>query len=104
MAPIACILIHDFPLAALVRANPAVRDNPFAISRGQGPRAILEFVSPMARQAGVIIGMTAAQATALVPDLIVAARSAAAERSACDAMLDAAESFSPLVEENQPGR
>src|SRR5438067_1712297 len=40
MAPIACILVYDFPLAALVRANPAVRDNPFAISRGQGPRVI----------------------------------------------------------------
>ena len=30
MPPIACILVSDFPLAALIRANPELRDRPVA--------------------------------------------------------------------------
>ncbi len=47
--------------------------------------------------------MTIAQARALVSGLIPVAPSPAAERWAHDAILDAAESFSPMVEDGGPG-
>jgi protein ImuB len=101
---IACLLVKDFPLAAMVRANPELRETAFALSIGKGSRAPLGFVSAPARRAGVVAGMTAAQAGAVAPDLTVMPRKAALEQAAADALLDAAESFSPVVEDGGPGR
>ena len=100
---IACLLVPDFPLAALIRANPELRERAVAASDGRGSHAQLIFVSPLARRAGVIPGMTAAQGTAIAPDLIVMPRSPASERSAADALIDVAESFSPIVEDGGHG-
>jgi protein ImuB len=120
-ARIACILVADFPLAAIMRANPELRERPFAVirtanerrstngmegaTRGAGcaPHSELSHVSASARAAGVQSGMTVAQARALMPDLIVINRSHAAERAAADALIDVAESISPVVEEAAPG-
>jgi protein ImuB len=96
---IACLLVKDLPLAAMVRANPELRETAFALSIGKGPRALLGFVSTPARRAGVVPGMTVAQAGAVAPDLAVFARNPALEQAAADALLDAAESFSPVVED-----
>ncbi len=103
MGRIACILVVDFPLAAIVRANPEQREQPLAISRAQGPRADLDYVSQPAARMGVRPGMTAAQAMAIISDLTVVPHSPAAERSAADALIDVAESLSPIVEESAPG-
>jgi protein ImuB len=103
MARIACILVADFPVAAIVRANPELRDRPVALSAGCEGHAELTAVSACARTSGVRSGMTIAQARALVSELIPVAPSPAAERSAHDAILDAAESFSPIVEDGGPG-
>ena len=103
MARIACILIADFPVAAIVRANPELRDRPVALSASREGHAELTAVSACARNSGVRSGMTIAQARALVSRLIPVAPSPAAERSAHDAILDAAESFSPIVEDGGPG-
>lgn len=89
---------------AMVRANPDLRETAFALSIGKGPRAPLGFVSAPARRAGVVPGMTAAQASAVMPDLMVLARNIDLEQAASDALLDAAESFSPVVEDGGPGR
>ena len=102
---IACLLVKDLPLAAMVRANPELRDTAFALSIGKGPRAQIGFVSATARRAGVVPGMTVAQAGAVAPDLAVFARNPALEKAAADALLDAAQSFSPIVEDgNSPAR
>jgi protein ImuB len=101
---IACLLVKDLPLAATIRANPELRQTAFALSIGKGPRALLGFVSDLARRAGVIAGMTVAQAGAVAPDLTVLARNPALEQAAADALIDVAESFSPVVEGNGPGR
>jgi protein ImuB len=101
---IACLLVKDLPLAATVRANPELRQTSFALSIGKGPRAPLGFVSAAARSAGVVPGMTVAQARAVAPDLTVLARNPALEQAAADALLDVAESFSPVVEDGSPGR
>ncbi|MGO9058030.1 MAG: hypothetical protein ACLQU2_11700 [Candidatus Binataceae bacterium] len=101
---IACLLVKDLPVAAMVRANPDLRETAFALSLGKGPRAPLGFVSVPARHAGVVPGMTAAQAGAVASDLTVFARNDALEQAAADALLDVAESFSPVVEDGGSGR
>ena len=88
----------------MIRANPDLREAAFALSIGKGPRAPLGFVSVPARHAGVVPGMTAAQAGAVASDLTVLARNEALEQAAADAFLDVAESFSPVVEDGGPGR
>jgi len=103
MPRIASILVADFPVAAIVRANPELRNRPVALSASREGHAELSAVSACARASGVRTGMTIAQARALVSGLIIAVPSPAAERSAHDALLDAAQSFSPLVEDGGPG-
>jgi protein ImuB len=104
MSRIACILIPDLPIAAMLRSYPELRERPLALSANPAPHAELIAVSPQAAAAGVRVGMTAAQARAIVPELPIARRSPPAERSAFDALLDAAESVSPLVEAGAPDR
>jgi protein ImuB len=103
MGRIACIVVADFPLAALVRANPAMRDAPLAAARTVAPHAELAAVSDRARRLGVRAGMTVGQARSIVPDLVVMADSPAAERAALDALAGAARSLSPLVEPGESG-
>ncbi len=120
-ARIACLLVADFPLAAIMRANPELRERPFALIRaataprstdgiggavrgaGCHPHSELSQVSAQARAVGVRPGMTVAQARALIPDLAVIKPSPVAERAAADALIDVAESISPVIEEGEPG-
>jgi protein ImuB len=119
-ARIACILVPNFPLAAIMRANPELRERPFALTpaaegrstNGVGrrtrsaecmPHSELSQVSAQAQVGGVRPGMTVAQARALIPDLTVLNPSPASERVAADALIDVAESISPMVEEATPG-
>lgn len=120
-ARIACILVADFALAAIMRTNPELRERPFALARvanggrstndtgvtGRGagchPHSELSQVSAQARALGVRPGMSVAQARALIPDLVVLNPSPAAERAAADALIDVAESISPVIEERAPG-
>jgi nucleotidyltransferase/DNA polymerase involved in DNA repair len=117
-ARIACIMVADFSLAAIMRTNPELRERPFALTRTTAerrstdrvahgarchPHSELSQVSAQARAVGVRPGMTVAQARALIPDLAVINPSPAAERAAADALIDVAESISPVVEEGAPG-
>ena len=103
MARIACIMVADFSIAALVRSNPALADKVLAIGKSLAPHAELDAVSPRARELGIRPGMTIAQARAISSDLIVVHRSPAAESSAHSALLDAVESVSPVIESGAPG-
>src|SRR5258708_4659083 len=103
MARIACIMVADFSIAALVRSNPAYEGKVLAIARNLAPHADLDAVSVRARELGIRPGMTIAQARAVSSDLIVVHRSLAAESSAHSALLDAAESVSPVVESGASG-
>jgi protein ImuB len=104
MARIACILVPNFPIAAIVRANPELHLTPLAISNTLAPHSELIAVSTRARKSGVYPGMTIAQARSIIPELAVVNHSEAAETSAMDALADAAESISPLVEKGDAGR
>jgi len=118
-ARIGCVRVADFPVAAIGRANPELCERPFvlvAVSERGGdttaraargaqfnPHSELSHVSAAARAAGLRAGMTVAQGRALIADLAVLRRSPVAERAAADALIDAAESISPMVEEQAPG-
>ncbi|HVN27251.1 MAG TPA: DNA polymerase Y family protein [Candidatus Binataceae bacterium] len=104
MPRIACILVPDFSLAAIVRANPEQHLKPLAISNTNAPHAELLAVSLRARKSGIRPGMTIAQARSIIPDLTIVKHSEAAETSAMDALADAAESVSPLIEKGDAGR
>jgi protein ImuB len=103
MARIACILVPDFPIAAMVRANPALEGAALAIAASSAAHAEIDAVSAPARALGIRTGMTLAQARAISSRLIVNAPAPAAENSAHQALADAAESISPIVEPGAPG-
>ena len=103
MARIACIMVHDFSIAAMVRANPALEGAALAIAASSATHAEVVAVSSSARALGIRAGMTLAQARAVSSKLIVNAPAPAAENSAHQALADAAESISPIVEPGAPG-
>ena len=113
MRRIGCILVPDFSLAALVRCDPELLDRPVALMDSVGPagrparftdcRRVVA-VSPRAEAAGVRPGMIAAEARAVAPRVVLVEREPAIEASAARALLEVAESFSPLVEPGRPGQ
>ena len=103
MGRIACILVSDFPLAALIRANPALENATLALAESPASHAELTAVSSRARASGIRPRMTTAQARATSPELKIVTRSSAAEHSAISALTDVAESISPVVENGKPG-
>ncbi len=100
---LACLYVPDFPLAAVLRAEPDLRGEPVAIADGPGPRARILALSAAAARHGMMIGLTVAQATAIDADLVVRLLSPDILRAAQAALCDAAESFSPRVEDAGAG-
>jgi protein ImuB len=98
MSRIACILVAHFPIAALIRSDTSLASVPLVISENLAAHAEILFVSEVAARQGVRAGMTIAQARAMAAQLVAMPRSSAAERSASEAIADAAESVSPVVE------
>lgn len=103
MARIGCIFVADFPIAAIVRANPALADAVLVLAESSAAHAEITGVSAKARGLGIRAGMTLAQARAISSAMVVSAPSSAAESSAHQALADAAESVSPVVEPGAPG-
>ncbi len=95
---LACLYVPDFPVAALLRAEPELRGQPAVVSSGAGARALVRSVSPEATRLGIAAGLTVTQARAVDADLVVRAQSEARERAAQAALGDVADSFSPRVE------
>lgn len=97
MARVACLFIPDLPLAAALRAEPELRGKPLGIvestRRGRGETII----------AGWLRGLTVAQAQTTQPELSVRPLSIEGIQSAQEALLDAASSISPRVEDAAPG-
>jgi nucleotidyltransferase/DNA polymerase involved in DNA repair len=99
--PFACIFVPDFPVEAVLRAEPDLRPKAVALLEGRPPQQKIFAVNTKARAAGIEPGMTRLQAEAC-PDLVLRCRSAAYEASAHTALLECAKSFSPRVEDTQP--
>jgi protein ImuB len=100
---LACLYVPDFPLAALLRAEPELRGEPVGVADGLGPRARLLAVSAAAARHGVTTSLTVAQAAAIDVGLMVRPISTDLLRAAQAALCDAAESFSPRVEDGGNG-
>jgi len=95
--PFACIFVPDFPVEALLRAEPELRSRSLAVLEGKAPLQKVFAVNENARRTGVSQGMTKLQIEAC-SGLILRARSLPQEDAAHAALLDCAQSFSPRVE------
>jgi protein ImuB len=96
--PFACIFVPDFPVEALLRAEPELRTQPLAVLEGKAPLQKILAVNENARRAGIDPGMTKLQIEACT-GLVLRARSLPQEAAAHAALLDCAQSFSPRVED-----
>jgi len=94
----ACIFVPNFPVAAALRAEPELQTHAIAISEGKPPLEKIIAVNERARSLGIVSGMTKAQAE-LCSGIALRPRTALQESSAHAALLDCAQSFSPVVED-----
>jgi protein ImuB len=99
--PYACIFVPDFPLEAILRAEPELRSQAVAVFEGKPLLQKILCVNQMARDAGVLPGMTKLQIESCT-EIGLRERSAFQESAAHQALLDCAQSFSPRVEDNAP--
>ena len=99
--PFACIFVPDFPVEAIVRAEPELRSRRAAVLEGKPPLEKVLAANEEARNAGVCPGMTKLQAE-LCDRVTLRDRSELQESAAHRALLDCAQSFSPRVEDVAP--
>ncbi len=99
MSRIACLLVPLFPLAARLRSEPELSGEAVAILAGNGNAARIVAASRAARKAGIRAGFSLPQARVLLPRLIARGSDPVCERSAQEALLEAAETISPRIED-----
>jgi protein ImuB len=103
MTRIACFYVPLFPLAARLRSEPELLTEAAAIVEGNGSAAHVLAATRRARKHGIRTGQTLTQARAILPKLIARGRDAECERTAQEALLEAAETFSPRIEDAGDG-
>ena len=96
--PFGCIFVPDFPVEAIVRAEPELRSRAVAVLEGKPPLEKVIAVNDEARTAGITLEMTKLQAE-LCENVVLRNRSPLQESAAHSALLDCAQSFSPRVED-----
>jgi len=99
----ACIYIADFPVEAIVRSEPLLRERAVAVLEGKPPSTRVIALNEHARRMGMEVGMTKLQAAIFTP-AVLRERSIEQEKSAHSALLDMAFGFSPRVEDTANGR
>lgn len=100
---IACLAVPLFPLAARLRSEPDLTREALVVVEGNGQVAEVAAATRSARDAGIVPGQTLPQARALCPNLVPRPRDEELERSAQEALLEAAERFSPRIEDAGDG-
>lgn len=100
--PFACIFVPDFPVEAIVRAEPELRMRAVGVLEGKQPLQKICSVNEEARQRGINVGMTKLQSE-LCDEVVLRERSGLQEMVAHQALLDCAQSFSPRVEDAGAG-
>ena len=103
MTRLACFYVPMFVLAARLRSEPDLLNEAVAIVEGNGNNAHIVAATRRARKKGIHPGLSLAQARSLLPKLIARSRDAECERTAQEALLEVAESFSPRVEDAGEG-
>ncbi|HUP49545.1 MAG TPA: DNA polymerase Y family protein, partial [Thermoanaerobaculia bacterium] len=99
MTRIACFYVPMFPLASRLRSEPELLTEALAIVEGNGNNAHVVAATRRARTKGIRAGMSLAQARSIVPKLIARGRDSECERTAQEALLEVAETFSPRMED-----
>ena len=97
----ACVYIADFLVQAVVRGQRALGDGALALLSGAPPLWSVVAANAAAFEAGIQLGMTKAQ-VAQFGHVQICLRSEAQEKAAHAALLDAAWSVSPRVEDTAP--
>jgi protein ImuB len=95
--PFACIFVPNFPVEAILRAEPYLRSQALAVLEGKAPLQKVFAVNENAHRAGIEPGMTRLQVETC-PEITLRNRSPRQESTAHAALLDCAKSFSPRVE------
>lgn len=95
---VACLWIPSWPLQALLRARPELRQQKLVVCDGSLPSSQVLGATLAARQLGVRASQTVAQARSLCGELEVHELSEAHRQAAHDALYDVASSFSPSIE------
>jgi protein ImuB len=103
MTRLACFYIPMFVLAARLRSEPDLLNEAVGIVEGNGSNAHIVAATRRARNKGIQPGLSLAQARSLLPKLIARGRDAECERTAQEALLEVAETFSPRVEDAGEG-
>jgi protein ImuB len=103
MSHFACAWVPCFAAAAFERGEPALVDRPLVVVRGAPPVSRVMEASPAAREHRIAPGMTEAEARARCPLLVVRPWSDERVDSARHALLEAALTVSPRVEDGGPG-
>jgi len=93
----ACLHAPDFLVQSVVRLDAALRQQPVAVLDGSPPLQKVIALNPRAREQGMYLGMTKAQAELFGAKLCQ--RNRTQEAAAAQALLDCAFAFSPRVEE-----
>ncbi len=97
----ACVYIADFLVQAVVRGQPSLGESALALISGAPPLWSVVAANAAAFEAGIQLGMTEAQ-VAQFGNVQICMRSEAQEKAAHAALLDAAWSVSPRVEDTAP--
>ena len=94
----AAIFVPDFPVEAILRAEPELRAQAAAVLEGKPPLQKILAGNERARRAGVEPGMSRLQVETCT-EVALRVRSGELEAAAHAALLDCAQSFSPRVED-----
>jgi protein ImuB len=93
-----CIYAREFPVQAMLRFRPELRQKPVVVMEGEVPfQQVCSFNHP-AHKLGVFAGMSRAEMDSF-PSVTLLKRSTAEERAARLTLLESAGSFSPRIEE-----
>src|ERR1700687_5258852 len=99
--PFACIFVPDFPVEAILRAEPELRSQAVAVLEGKPPLQTILAGNEEARRAGGLSGMTKLTVEGCA-EIALRERSGLQESTAHQALLDCAQSFSPHLEDVAP--
>jgi protein ImuB len=99
----AVLHIDAFALHAVLRTETGGTARPAALFSGRGKKSAVTEATPVARAAGVEPGMTAPQAVARCPALLIRAPRAEAEAEARAVLQAVAFTLAPAIEDTAPG-
>ena len=100
---IACVRVPHFHAAAHERCEPSLRERPLVVVEGRLPSTRVIDANPAAWDHGIRAGIPYAEAVARCPSSVVRERSSVRVEAARQALLDAAWSVSPRVEDGTIG-